>query len=500
MGRSASPASPTTLLEALDRPDLFQTCFPSPAWDRWRAFCRALYGLPMPAGELATFRACTGRRDAPSRPATEAWVICGRRSGKSRIASAIAAYVAALAPTDRLVPGETGVVLIVAVDRQQATIILNYVKALFELPALRGLVVGETADSLELRHRVTIQVRAGSYRGVRGLTLLAAILDEVAYLRDESSALPDVELFRALKPALATTDGLILGISSPWAQRGLLFSKYKKHYSHDGDVLIWQADSRTMHPGLSAQLVAEAFEDDPEAAAAEWAGVFRSDLESYISTAVLEGCTTPQVIRRPPVSGVAYCGFVDVASGSGRDAFTAAVAHGEPLEDGQVVAVLDAVFEAAPPFDALAVVAEAAEFLRGYGCTVAQADKYAAGFVVEAFRRAGITVTQDAAPKSDLYLQALPLFTSARVDLLDLPKLRSQLASLERRRRAGGRDVVDHLPGAHDDVANAAAGALVLAAQRGAGDAGLLVCEREPSDLLATMIHEFGPIEPYFRE
>ena len=40
------------------------------------------------------------------------------------------------------------------------------------------------------------------------------------------------------------------------------------------------------------------------------------------------------------------------------------------------------------------------------------------------------------------------------------------------------------------------AGALVLAAQRAAGDAGVLVCERVPSDLLAAMIHEFGPIEP----
>jgi hypothetical protein len=72
--------------------------------------------------------------------------------------------------------------------------------------------------------------------------------------------------------------------------------------------------------------------------------------------------------------------------------------------------------------------------------------------------------------------------------------------ALERRRRASGRDVVDHLPGAHDDVANAAAGALVFAALRGAGDVGILVCEREPSDLLTAMIHEFGPIEPYFRE
>jgi hypothetical protein len=52
----------------------------------------------------------------------------------------------------------------------------------------------------------------------------------------------------------------------------------------------------------------------------------------------------------------------------------------------------------------------------------------------------------------------------------------------------------------HDDVAAAAAGALVLAALRGAGDWGVLACERQPSDLQAAMIYEFGPLEPYFRE
>jgi hypothetical protein len=34
---------------------------------------------------------------------------------------------------------------------------------------------------------------------------------------------------------------------------------------------------------------------------------------------------------------------------------------------------------------------------------------------------------------------------------------------LERRTSRGGKDSVDHPPGSHDDVANAAAGALVLA-------------------------------------
>jgi hypothetical protein len=56
------------------------------------------------------------------------------------------------------------------------------------------------------------------------------------------------------------------------------------------------------------------------------------------------------------------------------------------------------------------------------------------------------------------------LVNSRRVELLDLAKLQSQLIGLERRTARGGRDSIDHAPGAHDDVANCAAGALVLAA------------------------------------
>jgi hypothetical protein len=44
----------------------------------------------------------------------------------------------------------------------------------------------------------------------------------------------------------------------------------------------------------------------------------------------------------------------------------------------------------------------------------------------------------------------------------------AQLVGLERRTTRGGRDSIDHAPGAHDDLANAAMGSLVLVAARSA--------------------------------
>ena len=68
--------------------------------------------------------------------------------------------------------------------------------------------------------------------------------------------------------------------------------------------------------------------------------------------------------------------------------------------------------------------------------------------------------------RSDLYLGLVPSINSGRVRLLDNNRLENQLISLERRTTRVGRDIVDHPPGAHDDLANAAAGALILAAAK----------------------------------
>jgi hypothetical protein len=53
--------------------------------------------------------------------------------------------------------------------------------------------------------------------------------------------------------------------------------------------------------------------------------------------------------------------------------------------------------------------------------------------------------------------------------------LARQLVALERRTTRGGRDIIDHAPGAHDDRANAAAGVIAeLAKQRSGQVFGVL--------------------------
>jgi hypothetical protein len=156
--------------------------------------------------------------------------------------------------------------------------------------------------------------------------------------------------------------------------------------------------------------------------------------------------------------------FADPSGGRG-DSFTLGIAHQEPAPDGKPGrVVLDVLQAVAPPFDPETVVANMAETLKSYGLQEVHGDQYAGEWVPAAFRRFGITYKPSEFTRSEIYLEVLPLFSQGRVELLDLPVLRTQLLLLERRTRAGGKDSVDHPRGAHDDHANAAAGALRLAA------------------------------------
>jgi hypothetical protein len=98
----------------------------------------------------------------------------GRR--ESRAIGVLARYIAALCThTDTLVPGETGLVLIIAPDQRQALIVLEYIAAAFAAtPILSQLVASRTADTLTLTNRVSIEVRSASFRRLRGPTYLAA--------------------------------------------------------------------------------------------------------------------------------------------------------------------------------------------------------------------------------------------------------------------------------------------------------------------------------------
>jgi hypothetical protein len=437
--------------------------FGGASWANWRVVLKTLFPLPMGDDDLALFQRLSGRTTPPAERVKEAWLVFGRRAGKSLIAGFLALY-AAVCVRYRLAPGERGLVMVVAADRKQARVIFRYICAFFDrIPTLAPLVDKQTAETLHLTNGISIEVHTASFRSVRGYTVVCFIGDEIAFWRDEASANPDTEILNAVRPATATVpDALVLCISTPYRRGGALWQAYRDHWAKDADpVLVLKADSRTMNPLLPASLIVEAYERDPAVAASEYgtdgAIEFRSDLESFVGPDVVDACTSPGLTQRPPIPGVLYVAFVDPAGG-GPASMVLAIAHFEG-DSG----VLDLVREIRPRFSPEAAVTEFAEVLRWYGVTSVHGDRYGGEWPRERFAKCGILYETSQLTKSELYHGLLPLLNSRRVELLDDRRLRAQLLSLERHTGRSGRDSITHAPGQHDDVINAAAGALLLA-------------------------------------
>jgi hypothetical protein len=137
------------ILDALDDPNVFGGFFRSGTWDAWRVFLAALFGLPMTDDQLATYRRFTGRTTPPTAPLHEAWLVCGRRGGKSFVLATIAVFLAAFKDWRRyLAPGEVGVIMIIAADRRQARVIMRYCTGLLKAVPMQG---GARANQAELK-------------------------------------------------------------------------------------------------------------------------------------------------------------------------------------------------------------------------------------------------------------------------------------------------------------------------------------------------------------
>jgi hypothetical protein len=81
-----------------------------------------------------------------------------------------------------------------AVDKHQAGILFNYTRGYFEsIAALKAMITGIGGDYIELCNGVSIEVHTNNFRSLRGRSILCAILDEVAFFRDEAFANPDTE-------------------------------------------------------------------------------------------------------------------------------------------------------------------------------------------------------------------------------------------------------------------------------------------------------------------
>jgi len=442
-----------------------------------RTLLKAIHGELLSREEFAIWRSATDRATYPGHPFAEVTCICGARSGKdSRIMVPLVVHSALFgnheATGDPERQGEPIVIPIVAQDARAAKgVAFAYLKAAFERPMLRPYVDGPPqASAIKLKNGISIEVFSSTAAAVRGYSIPMGVMDEPAFYSLEGASDSDVERQAAIRRGMMafTSPTLLLKISTPYLKSGVLYNDFTKYYGKDDPTrLVWKATSLQMNPSLNAERIAAQIEDDPERGRREYEAEWHDSSESFLASdwvdrVVERGMYGPRPER--VAMGVKYIVTGDF-SGGRRDEDVVAVGHGES-HTGEKVFILDALQGwHGDTSSRESIIIEAAALAKTYHQDVIWGDSYAGDWIVDAFKRHGITYRQPEHKMPDgemkrltaslAYLQLPPLFSMAQIVLLDDPLLVRQLKMLERHAMPGGIDKVTHPLNGHDDRANA---------------------------------------------
>jgi hypothetical protein len=221
--------------------------------------------------------------------------------------------------------------------------------------------------------------------------------------------------------------------------------------------LVVQGSTLQFNKTLDEAAIAAQQAADPAASATEWSGGFRDDIAGYLDDELIEAAIEyGRPLELPPRPGYAsYMAFSDSAGGVGADSYTLSIGH----KEGDTF-VIDVIRGTAGKFDPAAVTRDYAKLLKEYGCHSVTGDYYAAEWQGGCWTECNVAYARSPLNKSQIYLETIPLFARRLVRLPEHRTLLRELRLLERRTHSGGKDVVDHPRGGHDDYANAACGAL----------------------------------------
>jgi hypothetical protein len=456
-----------------------------------RTLLKAIYGVPLDGGEEEDiFAACTGRtRYTAGQRVQEVTIIAGARSGKdSRIAAPIALYEAIYGEYP-IARGEPVVVPLVAQDGEGSAIAFAYIASYSHRPRINVQVDNELTRELWVRNvqaeaglsaterredpaaaRVVIKCFACSAKSIRGWTIPAGIMDEVAFFRVEGGANADEKVQTAIRRGgVALPRQTLVKISTPHLKGGVLWDDVEEFYgaaaaghAEEAGVLVWRAKTTLMNPAISeARLARERVgARRRKVARVEFDAEFAEDVTTFLPQELLEPAVVGGRHELAPVPGRRYVAAVD-PSGGGVDAFALAIVHVEH-RGARPIMVQDVMKSWRAPrgekIDLDQVVDEIAAILARFGLYRALGDHYAGEWPKQAFRKRSVLYERSELDKSAAYIETEPWVTTGSIELLDHPELLHELGLLEKRLKPGGKKpTIDHPKGGHDDHANALA-------------------------------------------
>lgn len=395
--------------------------------------------------------------------------VCGARGGKSYLLSGLySLYRALYADLSTMAPGEVAVALIVAPDLGLAHQTLNYAKgAINSDPELAGLVIADNTDLIVIRRpdgqTVSIMCRAAGRggAGLRGKSLVSAVLDECGFFRDRSYAVNDKDVFDAVSPRVLP-GGIVVLASTPWAEAGLLYSEFTLNFEHPVTAIAVTAPTLLLLPTQrNIDVVAREEARDPDNALREFGAQFMAAGGSNFfdrDSCCVDANAEPRT-NAPRGVNVGVGGDLALV----RDAAAAVVVH---EKDGEylVAEVVERKPKKGEPLKLSSVIRDFSAVAQRHGVSAIEVDHHE----IEAAREHlpdGMSLRQCAGGqqgKIDTYTRVRDLLHAGRIKVPpEFQRLVNQLRDVVKKPTTGGgvRIYSPHKGGVHGDLVSA----LVLA-------------------------------------
>ncbi len=378
----------------------------------------------------------------------------GRQTGKSTTAALKALHFAFSGP------GRT--VLIVSPSLRQSELMFEKIRALVHaevrLPDGRSFrplepsVVSEGRGRLVLSNRSRVIPLPCSPERIRGFTAHMVVVDEASFV-------PEELITSVLMPMLATTDGVLVLLGTPWSRDHIFYRAFS------GQLPGW-----SIHhvPSSACPLIEPRFLEEQRASMPEadfrreYLAEFVEEGAHYFPAQLVLGCVDPELrladspVALGPGIGPLYAGL-DL--GKLRDQSVLAIVERSP--SGHLVLRLLRAFEVGTPYSA--VVEETSRLLRALGVVKLAVDRSGVGEAV--YERLteelgewaveGFKFTSES--KAELLSGLKLLMESGRLRLPYHRPLLAQLTGITCEPARSGRLVLRHPPGRHDDMVMALA-------------------------------------------
>jgi hypothetical protein len=295
-------------------------------------------------------------------------LVCGRRSGKTFIASVISAYEAykLILKVDpqkyyKLPQGEEIRIVNIASTTDQALILAKATQnRILNSKWFKPYIEGKNQSEIRLRTKkdlelytqevrlhgkpidqhasIRIQAMPCTARGIRGGNIIIGILDEIAHFIDNEGNRSGDQIYEALTPSVATfgLDGKIISISSPYIKAGIFYDLFLDSLGRDGEEpdhnkVMFRIPTWEMNETITFEYLESEKKRNPESFDSEFGAEFSSVVSGFFKyPEKIDDCVLRDDETIVPHSNYAH--YIAVDPSANQNGYALAMVHIEQRE------------------------------------------------------------------------------------------------------------------------------------------------------------------------